>query len=196
MRTRSTKVLLTLVAFALFAASCGGGGSDDTFDAASSDTSATDSGSESPDSNNGNDETPPPTDAPPATDAPDALPPGVSTGGTAVISLENGEVFEFSILCALEPQPNFEYTIVSYDDPANLDISKWSEDSQFSGVTVSIYDSTSYDTIWEAGSFYRGPEGEPDLTLSGSTLSGSGIFWPGDDSKEDVGVQGEILANC
>ena len=193
MSSRSTKLSLILVAFALFAASCGGDSSGDASGEASSEASVA---SEAPggDAAPNNDEAASTAAPQPAAEPSAAAPDGISDG-TAVISLANGEVFEFGVLCALLPQPNFEYTIVSYDDPANLDISKWSEDAQFSGTNVSIYDSTTYDTLWEASTTFELQGGDLELTVSGSTVSGSGTFWPEGDSFQE-GVQGDIMVNC
>ncbi len=194
------RILTVVFVIALITASCGGAGDEDSNDtgneSADAGTAATAAEPEADDLAGSTGETPSGQEAASATTAAQAAAPpeGLSTG-IAVISLENGEVFEFSIMCALEPQPNFEYSIASYDDPANLDISKWSEDSQFSGTSVSIYDSTSYDTLWEANTTFNQQGGELELSLSGSTVSGSGLFWPGGDSFQE-GVRGDILANC
>lgn len=131
-----------------------------------------------------------------AGDEDEAAPSGGGQGaGTATVTLDNGDTFEFSTLCNLEPQiaagSEILFTIVSYDDPYNLDVTQFGEDAFGGEGTISIYDSTSYDTIWEAGSFGS----EATLTLDGSTVTGSGTFMAaGEPGGETVG--GELLAEC
>jgi hypothetical protein len=196
MPKRTVRALTVLFVIALIAASCGGDASSEADE--SSDAPAamlTDKTEPGADDLVAATEEAPGGEDPSTTTAQPAAPSSGFGDGTAVISLENGEVFEFGVLCVLEPQPNFEYTIVSYDDPANLDISKWSEDAQFSGASVSIYDSTTYDTLWEANTTFDAQGGAVDLTVSGSTVTGTGLFWPeGDPFME--GVQGDIAVTC
>ncbi|MDH3754984.1 MAG: hypothetical protein OEU32_14025, partial [Acidimicrobiia bacterium] len=116
--------------------------------------------------------------------------------GTATLTLDNGEVFEFGILCALEPQEaagsEILFTVVSYDDPYNLDVTQFGADSFNGAANISLYDSTTFDTIWEASGFLGA---EVELNLDGSTVTGSGTFHPdGDPSIE--GVSGELTASC
>ena len=117
--------------------------------------------------------------------------------GTATVSLANGESFEFSILCALEPQTSagseILFTVVSYDDPVSLDVTQFGEDDFGGSATITLYDSSTYETIWEAGSMFG--TGDLQLELQGSTVTGSGTFYPEGDVTAD-GVQGELVANC
>ena len=115
---------------------------------------------------------------------------------TATVTLDNGEVFEFSALCWLERQDaagsEILFTVVSYDDPVNLDVTQFGAESFDGASNISLYDSTSYDTLWEASSFY-GPT--VDLTLDGSTVLGSGDFYPAGDVTATP-VPGQLVATC
>ena len=124
--------------------------------------------------------------------------PAEQTSGaqTATVTLDTGDVFEFSALCWLEAQESagteILFTVVSYDDPVNLDVSQFGTDSFGGAANISLYDSTSYDTIWEASSLYGT---EIELILAGSTVTGSGDFYPaGDIAATPVG--GVLVANC
>lgn len=126
-------------------------------------------------------------------DAPAAQASGAQT---ATVTLDTGEVFEFSALCWLETQESagseILFTVVSYDDPVNLDVSQFGADSFGGAANISLYDSTSYDTIWEASSLYGT---EIELVLAGSTVTGSGDFYPaGDIAATPVG--GVLVADC
>jgi hypothetical protein len=121
---------------------------------------------------------------------------GNTGGGTATVTLENGEVFEFAILCSLNPaevgDTEFEFSLVSYDDPFNLDVSQFTKDAFNGAANISIYDSTTFATTWEANTFFGG---EVELVLNGTTVTGNGVFLKGDDA-EGPGVRGDLLANC
>jgi len=116
--------------------------------------------------------------------------------GSATVTLENGEVFEFAILCVLNAaevgDTEFEFYLVSYDDPFNLDVSQFTEDSFNGAANISIYDSTSFNTTWEANTFFGG---EVELALNGTTVTGTGVFLEGEDAQ-GPGVRGELVANC
>ncbi len=116
--------------------------------------------------------------------------------GSATVTLENGDVFEFAVLCVLNPaevgDTEFEFYIVSYDDPFNLDVSQFTPDSFNGAANISIYDSTSFGTTWEANTFLGG---EVELALDGTTVTGSGVFLKGEDA-EGPGVRGDLVANC
>jgi len=121
---------------------------------------------------------------------------GGGGANTATVTLENGEVFSFGILCGLEPQESagseILFTVVSYDDPLNLDVTQFGADSFGGMATITLMDSSTYDTVWEAGGFGGG---EVDLTLDGNTVRGSGVFVGGGDPA-GPGVRGELVANC
>jgi hypothetical protein len=118
-------------------------------------------------------------------------------GSTASVTLANGEKFEFGILCALESQEaagqEILFTVVSYDDPANLDITQFGASSDFEGAVVGIYDSTTYDTLWEANDALF--DGAVDLQLDGSTITGTATFFADGDPFGEP-VEGEVVANC
>ena len=119
--------------------------------------------------------------------------------GSAVLTLDNGETYEFSVLCTLEPQmaagSEILFTAVSYDDPG-LDITQFGDEGTITGTgSVSVYDSD-FETLWEASTFFEAFGGGLELTLDGSTIRGSGTFYPDADPSTGEGVPGEIVANC
>lgn len=124
--------------------------------------------------------------------------PAVQASGaqTATVTLDNGDVFEFGALCWLETQEaagsEVLFTVVSYDDPVNLDVTQFGADSFGGAANISLYDSTSYDTLWEASSLYGT---EIELILDGSTVTGSGDFYPQGDIAATP-VPGQLVANC
>jgi len=144
-----------------------------------------------------------------ATDGGETAPPA-GGDGTATVTLDNGESFTFSILCGLEPQEvgaaEILFTAVSYDEPNGFDVTQFGEVGDdatglLSGLgTISIYDSTTYDDLWGAGSVTAQlSETEFVLELNGTTITGSGTFFTGDDQENlDLtnGVHGELVANC
>lgn len=115
---------------------------------------------------------------------------------TATVSLDNGDVFEFGALCWLETQESagseILFTVVSYDDPVNLDVTQFGADSFGGAANISLYDSASYDTLWEASSLYGT---EIELVLDGSTVTGSGDFYPQGDIAATP-VPGQLVADC
>lgn len=133
---------------------------------------------------------------------PAAEPAADSSGGTgqgsATLTLENGERFEFSILCALEPQmaagSEILFTVVSYDD-TGLDITQFGDEGTVTDfASISVYDA-SFETIWEAASLFEAFGGTIELSLDGSTVTGSGSFYPGGDPTTTP-VEGQVVANC
>ncbi|MEA2000375.1 MAG: hypothetical protein U9N84_00590 [Actinomycetota bacterium] len=119
-------------------------------------------------------------------------------GAAATVTMDNGEVFTFSILCSLEPQEaagsEILFTVVSYDDPVNLDVTQFGADSFGGAASISLYDSSSYDTVWEANTIYGN---EVELTLDGSTVRGSGVFLSEGDFDAGIeGVPGVLVAEC
>ena len=121
---------------------------------------------------------------------------GAGGSGSATVSLDNGEQFEFSVLCALEPQEaagsEISFTLASYDEPVSLDVTQFGDDSFVGAASISLYDAATYDTVWEASSIYGTPV---ELTLDGRTVRGVGLFHP-DGDIDAVGVEGELVANC
>ena len=139
---------------------------------------------------------PPSTSAATPSTTADAPPDAGSGAQTATVSLDNGEVFEFGALCWLETQESagsvILFTVVSYDAPANLDVTQFGADSFDGAANISLYDSTSYDTLWEANSLYGT---EVELMLDGSTVTGSGDFYLQGDIAATP-VPGQLVANC
>ena len=115
---------------------------------------------------------------------------------TATVTLDSGEVFEFAALCWLEPQESagseILFTVVSYDDPVNLDVTQFGADSFDGAANISLYDSTSYDTLWEASSLYGT---QVELNIDGSTVTGSGDFYPAGEIAATP-VPGQLVVNC
>jgi hypothetical protein len=130
--------------------------------------------------------------------------------GTATVTLDNGESFTFSILCSLEPQEaagqEILFTAVSYDEPNGFDVTKFGKGSADTGGaldglgTISIYDSATYDDVWGAGTVMAElSKTEFALELNGTTITGSGTFFTGEDTENlnvTAGVPGELVANC
>lgn len=178
---RSLTALLTTAALTLAMTACGG--DDDT---TTTDTTETTDDAEA----SGTPET--------AADEPAADQPADSGGSDATLTLANGETFEFGILCTLEPQmaagSEILFTAVSYDTPG-LDITQFGDEGNVTGIaTISVYDE-SYESLWEAGTFYEAVGGTIELSLDGSTIRGSGSFFPGGDMTATP-VDGEIVAEC
>jgi hypothetical protein len=136
--------------------------------------------------------------------------PPAGGSGTATVTLDNGESYTFSILCSLEPQESagqeILFTAVSYDEPNGFDLTQFGKGSDdtfglLDGLgTISIYDSTTYDGLWGAGTVIAElSKTEFVLELDGTTITGSATFFTGEDAENlnlDAGVHGELVANC
>ncbi|MEA3501921.1 MAG: hypothetical protein U9R47_04040 [Actinomycetota bacterium] len=196
MRVRLPVILVVLV---LLAAACSSEQSAAELapsDAGSSDTTALNAAAPEGDEADQNDAAP----------SEDAAPSASGEGPTATVTLENGETFTFGILCGLEPQiaagVPILFTVVSYDDPINLDVTQLGDasvdvdeviaDMLAGAASIGLYDSTTYDTVWEANTLYGG---EVELELNGNTVTGHGIFIEGGELG-NPGVAGELVANC
>ena len=117
--------------------------------------------------------------------------------GTATLVLANGEEFEFSILCSLEPQiaadQEILFSVTSYDEPYGFDATKFGEDAAVPALaSVDVYDSETYESVWSASSMMGGGV---ELELDGSTVTGTATFFEGDEGLGD-GVEGELTASC
>ncbi len=145
-----------------------------------------------------------PADEPAADEEPADEPAAPSGGGsgTATLTLDNGETFEFGVLCTLEPQEaagsEIVFTATSYDDPG-LDITQFGAEGSGTVTdvaTVSVYDG-SYNTLWEASNLYEPFGGGVELSLDGSTINGTGTFFAaGDPVANPDGVAGTVEARC
>ncbi len=138
-----------------------------------------------------------PLETAPAQDSEDnAFAAAAAGGASATLTLENGESFTFNILCSLESQEaagqEILFTVVSYDNPVSLDVTQFGADSLDGTAVASLYDSTTFDNVWEANTLHGG---ELRLELSGDTVTGSGIFLAGEE-QTGPGVAGELEANC
>jgi hypothetical protein len=126
-------------------------------------------------------------------------PPALPSGdGTAVLTLANGETFEFSVLCSLESQiaagSEILFTATSYDNPG-LDITQFGDEGTVTEIaSVDVYDAD-YETLWGAATLYEAFGGSLDLTLEGTTIRGVGTFYSGGDPAGEA-VEGEVIANC
>ncbi len=193
------KLLVPFCAVALVAGACG---SDDNAsnDSIAEPTATTDTPPDSaPPATEGATETPaddPSATEPSATDPPIGGGVPASGDGTATVDLADGSSYTFSIVCTLEPQESagstILFTVSSYDDPVNLDVTQFGEDSFSGAANISLHDSTTYDTLWEANSMFGT---EVVLTLDGSTVTGSGAFMKGEEFGGEQ-VAGELVANC
>lgn len=176
-----------LIALLLVAAACGGSDAD----------SATDDTQATPTTDAATTDTEAASDSAPETTVTEPAQAASGGGsGTATLVLDNGESYEFSILCALETQESagqeILFTAVSYDKPFNLDVTKFGEDSFGGEASISVYDAESYDEVWSSSS---GFSLETELKLNGSTITGSGMFVADGDAFGDQ-VRGELEANC
>ena len=126
-------------------------------------------------------------------------PPALPSGdGTAVLTLANGETFEFSVLCSLESQiaagSEILFTATSYDNPG-LDITQFGDEGTVTEIaSVDVYDAD-YETLWGAATLYEAFGGSLELTLEGTTIRGVGTFYSGGDPAGEA-VEGEVIANC
>jgi hypothetical protein len=187
---RRSRIGLTIAASVLVVASCGGDDDSSSEDAA--DPPAAEQPADEPADEPTDELADEPADEP-------AEAGGGGTGqGTATLSLDNGEQFEFSVLCALEPQmaagSEILFTAVSYDD-IGLDITQFGDEGTVTGLaSISVYDA-SYDSLWEAATLFEAFGGTIELSLDGSTITGSGSFYPAGDPASTP-VDGEVVANC
>jgi hypothetical protein len=172
------------------------GGSDDAAPAAepASETTPSDSADEPSEIGDAAESS----EAAPASE-PEAAPPAAPAGGgVATLSLANGEVLEFSVLCNLEPQiaagSEILFTATSFDDPA-IDITQFGDEGPVVDIaSVDVYDA-SYETLWGARSDFEPLGGGLELSLDGSTITGTGMFFPAGDI-EGTAVAGTVVANC
>jgi len=186
------RITTTLLAASLALTACGG---DDDSDATADEPAAEQPAADEPAADEPAAEEPA---AEPAAEEEAAEPSGGGSG-TASLTLANGEAYEFGVLCSLEPQmaagSEILFTAVSYDNPS-LDITQFGDDGTVQGLaTVSVYDAETYDTLWEAGTFYEAVGGSFEISLDGSTISGSGSFFPAADIGAES-VDGEFEARC
>jgi hypothetical protein len=199
MRIRLTAIVVGMV---LIASACSS--SSDTGDAAAA------SGSPTTVASSTGDTAAAATPTTTAGDGGEATAPAAGGDGTATVTLDNGESYTFSILCGLETQEvagqEILFNAVSYDEPLGFDVTQFGEGSEdtfgaLDGLgSISIYDSETYDDVWGAGSVTAElSNSEFGLELNGSTITGSGLFFTGEEVenlKLDAGVHGELVASC
>lgn len=197
---------MTTAVFAITITACGGGDDDTAADGADAASTEADVATNEPAADEPAAEEPaaeePAAEEPaaeePAAEEPAAEEPASSGGTGAVLTLANGETFEFSVLCSLEPQMSagseILFTATSYDTPS-LDITQFGDEGTITDIaSISVYDA-SYDTLWEASTFYEVAGGSVELSLDGSTIRGTGSFFPGGDITAEP-VEGEVVAEC
>lgn len=196
---RRIPLLFLASALLLIAAACGSSSDDESVAADDSASSADEAPAEASD-----DESEAPADEEPAEPESEASGDGdgggeaaaPAGGSTATVTLANGETFEFSILCSLESQEaagsEILFTVVSYDDPVNLDVTQFGADSFDGAANISLYDSETFDTLWDASTIVGG---NVELTLDGSTVTGTGTFVRAGEIDGEQ-VEGELVANC
>lgn len=128
--------------------------------------------------------------------------------GVAVIALDNGERFEFSdVRCTLEPEfigdgeteQLFSGLDFDFDDEFDLTVTQFGEapEDLSNAAFVTVTNSATFDDVWDAESTPRFIEagGSLELTLSGSSITGSGMFFPGGD-LESAPVAGTVTVSC
>ena len=195
-----------LLATAMLVTSCGSdsGGDESPSTTATSQTSVDRADTTAPDSDFTEVEGPiESADAEPSDDTAASGPgvPETAGDGTATLSLANGETYDFAVLCALEPQiaagSEILFTATSYDDPS-LDITQFGDEGPVTSVgSVTVVDAESFEALWGASTSYEPFGGSLELTLDGSTIRGSGDFYPGDDPVEGgEPVEGDVVAEC
>ncbi len=128
--------------------------------------------------------------------------------GFAVVALDNGERFEFSdVRCVLEPEfigegdeieQLFSAIDFNADDEFDMDLAQYGDAGAdlTDAATINIM-TDSFEFVWSAGSssFDIDGGGDLDLTLSGSSITGSGLFFAGDDLETEP-VPGTVAINC
>ena len=183
----------------LLAAGCGSDSSDDGETQAAGETTTTGAAAEPTEASDpsGDTSSPPEETAPEQPDEP--APPPPAGGAAATVTLQNGEVYEFpSILCTTEPQiaagSEILFTAVSSDDPG-LDITQFGNEGPVTELSVvTVYDGD-FNTLYEASSTFEAFGGNLTLDLDGSTITGTGDFYPAADPAA-ASVPGEVTANC
>lgn len=188
-----TSVLAPVLALALLGAACG---DDDDAGEGAVDAVGEDVGTDGDDAGDSDDEASTDDDES-AEDEDEGGQATSGANGTATLVLANGEEFEFSIMCSLEPQiaadQEILFSVTSYDEPYGFDATKFGEDAAVPGMaSMDVYDSETYEAVWSATSIMGGGV---DLELDGSTVTGTATFYEGDEGLGD-GVDGELTAVC
>ncbi len=196
---RALPAIVTTAAFTLAMTACGGD-DDSTTDSATDSSLEADVGtgtdtSVDPDVGEPEDEQEDGQEDP--GEQPDEAP-GDGGSGSAVLTLFTGEQFEFSVLCTLEPQvaagSEILFTATSYDFPG-LDITQFGDEGAVTGIgSVEVWDED-YETLWSASTLHESVGGSLELSVDGSTITGTGDFYPAADLTVDP-VPGTVTANC
>jgi hypothetical protein len=191
-----SKLIPAIVIVSFLLAACGS--DSDTTESVSTDSSADDAvttdATESDDAVTTNAD-----ESDDADESDNSEPPALPSGdGTAVLTLANGETFEFSVLCSLESQiaagSEILFTATSYDNPG-LDITQFGDEGTVTEIaSVDVYDGD-FETLWGAATLYEAFGGSLELTLEGTTIRGVGTFYSGGDPAGEA-VEGEVIANC
>lgn len=131
--------------------------------------------------------------------APDETAPPGSGRGAATLELANGESFRFDgLLCALDPQQSVGseilFSAVAYGDPG-LDATQFGDEGTVTGIaSITVYDGD-FNTLWDAQSMFEPFGGSIELSLDGTTITGTGTFFAGGDPQTEP-VAGTLVADC
>ncbi len=116
----------------------------------------------------------------------------------ATLTLDSGETFEFFVRCSIEPQiaagSEILFTATSFEAPS-IDITQFGNEGPVTDIASVTVSDASYETLWEASSFYEAFGGTLELSLDGSTINGTGTFFAGGDPGSTP-VNGTVVANC
>jgi hypothetical protein len=193
---RHSKVMIAIFTAALVTASCGGDDSEsEASDGSAPEASAAPAATEGTEPSAGTAEDTTQDDA--GSDTNEASP-SAGGSGSATLELANGETFEFSILCGLESQEvagsEIVFNAVSYDDPG-LDVTQFGDEGTVTDfASISVYTSD-FETLWDANTIYEAFGGSIELSLEGSTITGSGSFYADADPTTEP-VDGQLRADC
>ncbi|MEO1059108.1 MAG: hypothetical protein AAFY28_19535, partial [Actinomycetota bacterium] len=85
------------------------------------------------------------------------------------------------------------------EDDFDMDVTQYGDagDDLTDAASINIMQSDPFEFVWSAGSSSRDTEagGSFELTLSGSSITGSGLFFAGDDLETEP-VSGTVTINC
>jgi hypothetical protein len=122
--------------------------------------------------------------------------------GTATLTLDNGETLQFDVACTLEPQiaagSEILFTATSLSGDIRLDITQFGDEGPVTDIaSITVFDGASFEALWGASDTYEPFGGSLELEIDGSTISGAGDFYAGDDPIEGGDpVAGNVIANC
>ncbi len=149
-----------------------------------------------------------PTDGPVSTQPPAASteqaessdPGSAGEAGTATLTLDNGESFEFNVECVTSPMDaglagrDLLLSVNSYDGQYLIAAELLGPDQYGSAPLsiIQIWDVPGNEVAWGA---YSASGGQVDLRLDGTTVTGTAVFGEGGDTV-NPSVPGELVAYC